>query len=155
MLPPVLFPLFTWIALLIRYPKRTLAIAVPVFTGILSIAIWVQWQEKSNQHLLNQLSIQLNLSPTDCPADRPLAIRLENTTEYTLSELRWQVAAHRPGERVNLARSGFDELSYMLPSVLPAKQVWQHCLPLPNLRAGYRASSLEFSVQSLQGKFER
>lgn len=155
MLPPVLFPLFTWLALLIRYPKRTLAIAVPVFTGILGIAIWVQWQEKSNEHLLNQLSIQLDFSTANCPADRPLAIKIENTTEYTLSELRWQVAAYRPGERVNLARSGFDETSYMLPNVLLAKQSWQHCLPLPNLRAGYRASTLEFSAQSLKGKFER
>ncbi len=155
MIPPVLFPLFTWLALLIRYPKRTLAIAVPVFTGILGIAIWVQWQEKSNEHLLNQLSIELAYSTTICPIDRPLAITVDNTTEHRLKELRWQVAAYHPGERVNLARSGFDETSYMLPNVLPAKQSWQHCLPLPNLRAGYRASTLEYSAQDLKGKFER
>lgn len=155
MIPPVLFPLFTWLALLIRYPKRTLTIAVPIFVGILSIAIWVQWQEKKTEHMLELLNIKLQYSREACPADRPLHIHIENTTQQRLKELSWQLAAYRPGESVNRARSDFDDPNYRLPNALAAQESWQHCLPLPNLRAGYRASTLEYSAQNLKGTFMR
>ena len=56
MLPPALIPI-TWIALLLRYPKRTLAIGVPVLAVLGSIAGWLVLDERTNQQLLDRLDI--------------------------------------------------------------------------------------------------
>lgn len=153
MIPPVLFPLFTWLALLIRYPRRTLMIALPIFSGLLCIALWVQWQEKKTEALLAQVQIELRFAPQVCSADNPLHVRVFNSTDSLLGELRWQLVAQRPGEQVNLARADYNNPGYRLPRSLPAGESWESCLPLPALRPGYRADTLEFYARQLKGRF--
>ncbi len=152
MLPPALIPL-TWLGLLLRYPKRTLAIGVPVLAVLGSIAGWLILDERSNQRLLDRLDIQLSYAPTQCPADTPLHVQLRNNTDKSLRDLQWRIAAYRPGENINLVENIFAESRYSSSSPLAPDAEWKTCLPLPSLRAGYRASTLEFRIERRQGHF--
>lgn len=153
-MPPFLLPLITWGALLLRYPRRTLAVALPLVLLLLTLAGWVQWQEHSNRKLLARLEISLQYSPQDCPAERPLLVQLHNGSPRALLALQWQIAAYRPGERTNLTQQGYNSPVYDSRQPLSPAAQWQHCLPLPELRPGYRASTLEFAAERLRGQFD-
>jgi len=154
MLPPVLIPL-TWLALLLRYPKRTLAIGVPLLLILGSIAGWLILDQRNNQYLLDHLDMQISYAPTQCPTDTPLLVQLRNNTDQSLKDLQWRIAAYRPGENINLIETLYTESRYSSSSPLVSGTQWQTCLPLPSLRAGYRASTLEFRVERRQGHFVR
>lgn len=154
MLPPALIPL-TWLALLLRYPKRTLLIGLPVLTVLASIAGWLILDERNNQRLLDRLDIQISYAPQQCTLDAPLRVQLRNNTDQSLSDLQWRIAAYRPGENINLVETLFTEARYSSASPLPPAAQWHTCLPLPSLRAGYRASTVEFRVERRQGHFVR
>lgn len=110
MLPP-LIPVLTWFTLLVKYPQRTLAVAIPLLTVLLTLAVWVQWQEKSNERLLAQLQMTLEYAPDECPADMPLLVRVDNTSGRALETLSWRIAAYRPGERTNLVEERYNSPS--------------------------------------------
>ena len=154
MLPPALIPI-TWIALLLRYPKRTLAIGVPILAVLGSIAGWLILDERNNQQLLDRLDMQISYAPQQCPPDTPLRVHLSNNTDKSLKDLQWRIAAYRPGENINLVETLFTEARYSSSSPLAPSAQWQTCLPMPSLRAGYRASTLEFRIERRQGNFVR
>ncbi len=154
MLPPVLIPI-TWIALLLRYPKRTLAIGVPLLVLLASIAGWLILDERNNQHLLDRLEMKISYAPQLCPPDTPLSVQLRNNTEQSLKDLQWRIAAYRPGENINLVETLFTEARYSSSSPLAPAAEWQTCLPMPSIRAGYRASTVEFRIERRQGHFVR
>lgn len=154
MLPPALIPL-TWLALLLRYPKRTLMIGVPLLAILASIAAWLIIDERSTQRQLDQLTIRMSYAPELCPPDTPLSVELSNNTDHALKDLHWRIAAYRPGENINLVETLFTQARYSGSSPLVAGAQWQKCLPLPSLRAGYRASTLEFYAERRQGRFVR
>jgi len=154
MLPPALIPI-TWLALLLRYPKRTLAIGVPLLLLLASIAGWLVIGERNNQRLLDHLDMQITYAPQQCPSNAPLLVHLRNNTDKSLKDLKWRIAAYRPGETTNLIETLFTEAHYSSASPLVAGAEWQTCLPLPSLRAGYRASTLDFRIERRQGNFVR
>lgn len=82
-------------------------------------------------------------------------MQLHNGSDSALVDLRWQVAAYRPGDSVNLAQRFYETPRYSGPGDLLPGADWQTCLPLPTLRSGYRASTLEFRAEKLQGTFSR
>lgn len=154
MLPPVLIPL-TWLGLLLRYPKRTLMIGVPLLAILGSIAGWLILDNRHTQQLLDHLDIQISYAPSECSADAPLSVHLRNNTDKSLKDLQWRIAAYRPGENINLVETLFTEARYSSVSPLVAGAQWHTCLPLPSLRAGYRASTVEFRIERRQGHFVR
>ncbi len=154
MLPPVLIPL-TWLGLLLRYPKRTLMIGVPLLAILGSIAGWLILDNRHTQQLLDHLDIQISYAPSECSADAPLSVHLRNNTDKSLKDLQWRIAAYRPGENINLVETLFTEARYSSASPLVAGAQWHTCLPLPSLRAGYRASTVEFRIERRQGHFVR
>lgn len=145
----------TWLVLLIRYPSKALPISLAALIGLGLVASWVLWQESRENRHLAHLELRLSHDPQRCPADRPLAVDLTNGSQAALLELRWQVAAYRPGDSVNLAERLYDSPRYSGPGELLPGATWQDCLPLPTLRSGYRASTLEFRAERLQGSFSR
>jgi hypothetical protein len=58
-----------------------------------------------------------------------------------------------PGDTVNLADNVYAAPRYRGPGELQAGGDWQDCLPLPPLRPGYRAQTVEFRAEHLQGSF--
>ncbi|VXB15584.1 hypothetical protein PSEUDO8BK_10620 [Pseudomonas sp. 8BK] len=104
---------------------------------------------------LAHLELRLDYAPDRCPADRPLVLNLKNGSEAALLELHWQIAAYRPGDSINLAERLYETPRYSGPGELLPGADWQTCLPLPTLRSGYRASTLEFRAERLQGSFSR
>lgn len=154
MLPPVLIPL-TWLGLLLRYPKRTLAIGVPLLLVLGSIAAWLIVGEHNNQQRLDRLEMKISYMPDQCPPDTPLLVQLRNNTDQSLKDLNWRIAAYRPGENINLVETLYAESHYSSSSPLAPNAEWQACLPMPSLRAGYRASTLEFRIERRQGHFVR
>lgn len=143
----------TWLILLIRYPLRALPISLGALLGLGLVALWVIWQEQHEARLLGQLELNLVYAPDACPAARPLQVTLDNHSPEPLRSLRWNVAARSPGSSLNLVASNYDAPQYSGPGELQPGERWQSCVPLPTLRAGYRASSLEFRAERLQGHF--
>jgi hypothetical protein len=147
--------LLSWLILLIRYPSKALPISLAALVGLGLVASWVLWQESRENRHLAHLELRLDYAPERCPADRPLALNLKNGSEAALLELHWQIAAYRPGDSVNLAERLYETPHYSGPGELLPGDEWQTCLPLPTLRSGYRAKTLEFRAERLQGSFSR
>lgn len=153
-MPPFLLPLLTWAALLLRYPRRTLAVAVPLFVCIAALGLWLQWQENTSQQALDQLDIRLHYATNQCPPDRPLQASILNTSDKMLHELSWRIAAYRPGEHTNLAEERYNSPFFNHAEPLTPGQQWQECLPLPELRSGYRPASLDFRAEKRRGRLQ-
>lgn len=147
--------LLSWLILLLRYPGKALAISLAALLGLALVASWVLWQDSRETRRLAHLELRLNYAPQRCPADRPLALDLKNGSSAALLELHWQITAYRPGDSLNLAERLYDSPHYSGPGELLPGASWQTCLPLPTLRRGYRASTLEFRAEQLHGSFSR
>lgn len=145
----------SWLILLVLYPRRALPISLIALIALGLVASWVLWQDHREKRNLAYLETRITYAPDQCSADRPLAMTLKNGSKAALVELRWEVAAYRPGETVNLARPMYDTPHYRGPSGLLPGETWTSCLPLPNLRSGYRANTLEFRAEHLRGQFIR
>jgi len=143
----------TWLVLLIRYPLRALPISLGALLGLGLVAAWVIWQEQHEARLLAQLELRLVYAPDTCPAARPLQVTLDNHSPKPLRSLRWNITAYLPGSALNLVGSTYDAPQYGGAGDLQPGERWQSCVPLPVLRAGYRASTLEFRAERLQGHF--
>lgn len=146
--------ILTWLVLLVRYPLRAVPVSLAALLGLGLVAGWVLWQEQRERMLLGRLELRLDYAPEHCPATQPLRISMRNDSGHALQSLRWDVAAYAPGSRTNLVQSTYDAPVYQGPGDLQAGEQWQSCLPLPPLRSGYRASTLEFRAENLQGHFD-
>lgn len=145
----------TWLILLLRYPAKALPVSMAAVAGLGLIATWVLWQESRDERDLAHLELRLRYDPQQCPADRPLAVSLSNGSSAALQELRWEVAAYLPGQSVNLAQRLYQSPRYSGPGELLPGASWHECMPLPDLRSGYRPATLEFRAERLQGRFVR
>ncbi len=145
--------ILTWLVLLVRYPLRAVPISLGAVLGLALVAGWVLWQEHREERLLSRLEIRLTHDPQRCPGAQPLHVQLVNHTDRKLQSLQWEVAAYSPGSRTNLARHAYDAPAYQGPGDLQPGARWESCLPLPLLRSGYRAATLEFHAERLQGHF--
>ena len=144
---------FTWLVLLVRYPGRALAISLAALFGLGLVALAVLWQDQREQYRLDQVELTLALDAA-CPADRPLRVRLRNGSDASLHEPRWLVGAYQSGDTIDLVDERYDRPDYRGPHTLLPGSAWSECLPLPLLRAGYRADSLEFRGERLRGSFD-
>ncbi len=141
----------TWVILLVRYPAKALPVSLAALAGLCLVAAWVIWQDNDESRHLQRQELRLSYAPERCPVDRPLAVELKNGSDRPLLELRWRIAAYRPGDSVNLADTSFDSPRYRAPNALLGGDSWHDCLP--PLRPGYRASTLEFRAERLDGRF--
>ena len=145
--------ILTWLVLLLRYPAKALPVSLAAALGLGVVALCVIWQDSRETRQLERLQLRLSYDPQQCPPDRPLQISLHNGNEVPLLSLRWRVAAYRPGDTVNLADNVYSTPRYRGPGELKAGGDWQDCLPAPPLRPGYRAETVEFRAEGLQGSF--
>ncbi len=145
--------IITWLVLLLRYPTKALPVSMAAFVGLAMVAASVAWLDYREAQQLARLELRMVYAPDQCPADRPLHLTLRNGNDVPLTELGWRVAAYAPGDTVNLADNLYTAPRYRGPGELQAGASWQDCLPLPPLRAGYRAQTLEFRAERLQGSF--
>lgn len=142
----------TWLVLLVRYPTRAVPISLTALGGLGLVALAVIWQDHREAQRLERLELSLHLDAA-CPADRPLRAQLRNGSDAVLQQLRWQIGAYQRGDSINLADSRYDNPAYRIPQTLLPGSAWRDCLPLPALRPGYRASSLEYRAERLRGRF--
>ncbi|MHA6494143.1 multidrug transporter [Pseudomonas borbori] len=147
--------LLSWLVLLIRYPSKALPVSLAALIGLGLVTTWVLWQESRENRHLAHLQLRISYDEQRCPPPQPLALTLTNGSPAALTELRWQIAAYRPGDNVNLAERLYESPRYNGPGNLLPGATWQDCLPLPTLRSGYRASTLEFRAERLHGTFSR
>ncbi|MHB0852205.1 multidrug transporter [Stutzerimonas nitrititolerans] len=143
----------TWVILLVRYPLRALPISLGAVLGLGLVAGWVLWQEQRERSLLAQLELRLSHAPEHCSASQPLHVVLRNQSPQPLQNLQWEIAAYAPGTQVNLVEVRHDSPRYEGPGDLQSGAQWEACMPLPSLRPGYRARTLRFSAERLQGRF--
>lgn len=145
--------IITWLILLLRYPAKALSVSMAAVVGLGLVAASVAWLDSREAQRLARLELRITLAPKQCPADRPLFLTLRNNNDVPLESLSWRIAAYSPGDTVNLADNLYTAPRYRGPGELQAGANWQDCLPMPPLRAGYRAQTLEFRAERLQGSF--
>ncbi|MDX9672928.1 MULTISPECIES: multidrug transporter [unclassified Pseudomonas] len=143
----------TWLILLLRYPAKAVPVSVAAAVGLGLVAVWVVWLDNRELKQLARLEMRIVYAPEQCPADRPLQLKMKNGNDVPLTELRWRIAAYAPGDTVNLADNQYTAPRYRGPGELQAGGDWEDCLPMPPLRAGYRPQTLEFRAERLQGSF--
>ncbi len=143
----------SWLVLLIRYPGRALPISLGALLGLALVGSWLLWEEHRERSRLARLELRLEFQPAHCPADRPLQVYLHNGSDVPLRSLRWEIAAYTSGSDLNLARRGVRGSHYQAPEALKPGESWQSCLPLPELRPGYRPATLRFRAEALEGRF--
>lgn len=143
----------TWLILLIRYPSRALPVSLAALALLAALAGWVIWQEQRESGRLAQLAITLRFDLQQCPASQPLALTVRNGSDADLQALSFKVTAYAPGVSANLVENRYAEARYRGPGALLAGSQWEDCLSLPPLREGYRASTLAFRAEQLQGRF--
>jgi hypothetical protein len=143
----------TWLILLLRYPGKALPVSLAAFVGLGLVAAWVLWEENRETRQLARLDLRVTFAPDQCPADRPLLLKMRNGNDVPLTELRWRIAAYAPGDTINLADNQYSSPRYRGPGELQPGADWQDCLPIPPLRPGYRPQTLEFRAERLQGSF--
>ncbi len=145
--------ILTWLVLLLRYPAKAVPVSLAALSGLVMVGLWVVWLDNREAGQLARLELRLDYAPQECPAGRPLRVRMNNGNDVPLVELRWRVAAYAPGDTVNLAENTYAAPRYSGPGELQAGADWSDCLPLPPLRPGYRPQTLEFRAEHLQGSF--
>lgn len=145
--------ILTWLILVIRHPAKALPISLVAVLGIGLVAAWVLWEERVVDRQLALLDVRVGYAPDQCPADRPLQIRVHNGSSTTLLDLAWVIQAYRPGDTINLTQSSYEAERSLGPPRLQAGADWSDCLPLPPLRSGYRPQTLEFRAERLHGRF--
>ncbi|WP_417660292.1 multidrug transporter [Pseudomonas sp.] len=145
--------ILSWFILLIRYPNKALPVTLAAVIGLFIVASAVIWQENREKNQLAELELRFIYDPQNCPADQPLAVTLKNASQNPMLSLQWELAAYRPGDSVNLVENTYDSPRYNGPGDLQPGASWKSCLPLPAIRSGYRASSLEFRAERIQGSF--
>jgi hypothetical protein len=143
----------SWLVLLIRYPSKALPISLAALIGLGLVTSWVLWEESREKRHLAHVELRIDYAPNSCPGDRPLATSLKNASQAVLTELQWQIAAYRPGDSTNLAERLYETPRYSGPGDLQPGADWHTCMPLPPLRSGYRASTVKFRAEDLQGSF--
>ncbi|MES2869361.1 MAG: multidrug transporter [Pseudomonadota bacterium] len=145
--------IITWLILLLRYPAKALSVSMAAVIGLGLVAASVAWLDSRETQQLARLELRMTYAPKQCPANRPLFLTLRNSNDIPLESLSWRIAAYSPGDTVNLADNLYTAPRYRGPGELQAGATWQDCLPMPPLRAGYRAQTLEFRAERLQGSF--
>ena len=145
--------IITWLVLLLRYPSKALPVSLAAALGLGLVAAWVVRLDNREVKQLARLELRISYAPEQCPADRPLLLKMNNGNDVPLTELRWRIAAYAPGDTVNLADNQYAAPRYRGPGELQAGANWQDCLPMPPLRPGYRPQTLEFRAERLQGSF--
>lgn len=145
--------IIAWLLLLLRYPRKAFPVSLAALAGLAIVAASVAWLDNREAEQLARLELRLVYDPAQCPADRPLQLRLQNGNDVPLTELAWRIAAYAPGDTVNLADNQYTAPRYRGPGELQAGASWQDCLPIPPLRTGYSAQNLEFRAERLQGSF--
>ncbi|WP_462381618.1 multidrug transporter [Pseudomonas sp. Marseille-QA0892] len=143
-----------WLVLLFRYPAKALPVSMTAVALLGIVAAWVVWQQNRLDHRLASLDIRLAYDLNACPPAKPLSIAIRNRSDAVLSSLNWQIAAYFPGETSNLAQRDYDRPRYDAPGGIQPDGLWQECVPTPPIRSGYRAETLEYRAESLNGSFD-
>lgn len=143
-----------WLVLLFRYPAKALPVSMTAVALLGIVAAWVVWQQNRLDHRLASLDIRIVHDLSACPPAKPLSIAINNDSDAVLSSLSWQIAAYFPGESSNLAQRDYTRPRYDAPRGIPPGGQWQECVLPPPLRSGYRAETLEYRAEALNGTFD-
>ena len=115
--------------------------------------MWVVWLDNREIKQLARLELRISYAPEQCPADRPLQLKMNNGNDVPLTELRWRIAAYAPGDTVNLADNQYTAPRYRGPANCRPVATGKTVCRMPPLRPGYRPQTLEFRAERLQGSF--
>ena len=144
----------TWLIVLIRYPRHALPILLVAMMSIGLLITGVLWHDSREQKRLDALDISLSYDPTHCPLNESLRLQLTNTSNRSLTALRFKVTAFAPTVSANLMQSGYAQYHVPLQHALAPGLNVSFCLALPALRSGYRASTVQFMAIERQGAFD-
>lgn len=144
-----------WLVLLLRFPRVMLPVSgVLAAVGLLLGAVMgvLQWQQSQR---IEQLSVNLQYQPADCPFGKPLAAVVHNHGEQTARNISWQLWAYQQGYNSNLLDVGSSGQRFTLPGELAAGAQTRACYSIPRLRSGYQEAELLYRADTLRADFRK
>jgi hypothetical protein len=145
--------LLVWLVLLVRFPRVMLPVS-GVLAGLgLLLALFVfgrQWLE--DRHT-GQLAVQLSYAPEACDFGRPLRVTIENQSNRSASDIRWQLHATQAGFNTNLLDLSSTDATFRIDQQLAPGETLERCYAVPRLRSGFREPDLTYRAEALRADF--
>jgi hypothetical protein len=117
--------------------------------------MWVVWLDNREIKQLARLELRIAYAPQDCPADRPLQLKMNNGNNVPLTELRWRIAAYAPGDTVNLADNQYSAPRYRGPGELQGRWQLGRLFAIAATAPRLSPANPGFSRRTLAGQFLR
>lgn len=135
---------------LVKYPKPTLSVVAVL--GVAIGALILSWNQDARDRAAEQALVEVFITYDEagCSDGYPLRVSIANRTDRTLTTVRWELAAYRPGFSTDLADGLDDRMTS--DRIQPPGTSWVACYRLPELSRGADPSGLEFRVEEF-GKY--
>lgn len=143
-----------WLVLLLRFPRIMLPISGAVAALALVVAAVMGVRHWHNANQVDQLHTSVAYQPDQCEFGSPLRVLIENRSDRTATEIRWQLTATQPDYNTNLLDISVADASYQSNQALPPGQQWQGCYRVPRLRSGVQAADLDYRLDRLSADFQ-
>ncbi|WOD11985.1 hypothetical protein RPW65_03695 [Pseudomonas sp. NyZ704] len=143
-----------WVVLLLRFPRIMLPISGAVAALALLVAAALGLRHWYTGNLVDHLHTSVAFQPDDCAFGKPLRVLIENRSDRTATQIRWQLTATQPDYNTNLVDIGITDATYQTEQALPPGQQWQGCYRVPPLRSGAHAADLDYRLDRLDADFQ-
>lgn len=143
-----------WVVLLLRFPRIMLPVSGAVAALALVAAAIFGVRHWYSGNLADQLHTSAAYQPEQCEFGKPLRIVIDNRSDRTATNIRWQLVATQPEYNTNLLDISVTDATYQTSQALPSGEQWQGCYRVPRLRSGVQAAGLEYRLDRLSADFQ-
>lgn len=138
-----------WVAL--RAPRIAFTAFGAIVTVLLVMGVLFYFLEFLSPAAERDVTADIIFDLEHCPGDAPLALRVVNGADSTISSVRFYVVAKRPGFSDELAQSGLRRSDRI---IAPGEQ-WRSCHALPrNLLGKADVPLLEYSTTHFEIRWQ-
>jgi len=133
-----------WIAviigviLLIMFPKQIGVLIAVLLVLLGAIFLYIKLDQDAKKAEKDAVSIEITYGSPACAKEYPLAVNFKNGSKKTVSRIKWNVAAYKPGYSGNVAIYGSYSSSYDTPyesdRILEPNQSFGLCYTAPPLK---------------------
>lgn len=146
-----------WIALIIGiilifiFPKQMGILAALAVVGIAGVYLYLQAEENDRKKQRDAVSINITYGSPVCSSDFSLAVNIMNGSRKTVTKVRWNIGAYKPGYSNNVVDYGYSSeysTPYESDKILSPNQSFAVCYKTPKLNSGNKPDSVNWSAVS-------
>lgn len=134
--------IITTILFLFRFPKQTI-----MLLGLLILGCFLLWYfaisipDQNRKALQRNVQVTVKYNLTECGANYPLLIHINNNSNKTISKIEWHLNVYIEGHSTDI--SGYS--NYSCDKILKPGENWESCYSLPST-----IDIKQYNVETLQ-----